>query len=63
MESAQQAPEKTVYTPEEVAQLLSIEIKAVYRALKKKEIHSVRIGRRWLIPIKSFNDLLEKGGI
>ena len=47
--------DKQFYTPNEVAELLPISKISVYKALQKGEIHSIRLGKKFLIPAESFN--------
>ena len=42
--------EKKTFSVEEVAQILGIGRASAYRAIKRGEIPSIRIGRRYLVP-------------
>ena len=46
---------KQFYTPTEVAELLPISKISVYKALQRGDIHSIRIGKKIIIPADSFN--------
>ena len=51
--------EKEFYTPEEVAEQLPISKLSVYKALKRGDIHSVKIGRKIIIPAASFKRIFQ----
>lgn len=50
-----------VMTVDEVAKLLRVSRNAAYEAVARKEIPSVRIGRRILVPRAALERLLEGG--
>jgi excisionase family DNA binding protein len=50
---------KAAYTVEEVATLLGIGRSSAYAAIHTGEIPSVRIGRRFLVPVAALNRLLD----
>lgn len=60
--STPNAPEGRVKTLDEVASLLRISRGSAYEAAKRKEIPTIRIGRRLLVPSDAFERLLAKGG-
>jgi excisionase family DNA binding protein len=47
-----------VMTLDEVAAVLGISRNSAYEAAKRKEIPTIRIGRRWLVPRDALNRLL-----
>jgi len=47
--------DKQFYTPNEVAELLPISKISVYKALQRGDIHSIKIGKKIIIPADSFN--------
>ena len=51
--------ERSTYTATEVAGILGVSRDAIYREVAAKRIPSIRIGRRWLIPRKYLDGLLE----
>jgi excisionase family DNA binding protein len=48
-------PEKEFYTPSEIAEVLPISKLSVYKALQRGDIHSIKIGKKIIIPADSFN--------
>ena len=48
-------PEKEFYTPSEIAEVLPISKLSVYKALQRGDIHSIKIGKKIIIPAESFN--------
>lgn len=42
--------EKAFYTPEELAQLLCVDVRTIYNAIKRKELETVHIGVQYRIP-------------
>jgi excisionase family DNA binding protein len=51
------------YTVQEVAQILGIHQKTVYRLIKEDRLHAHRIGsRHWRISQKSLCDFIGEGG-
>jgi excisionase family DNA binding protein len=57
-ESAPNRPEGRVKTLDEVASLLRISRGSAYEAAKRKEIPTIRIGRRLLVPCDALERLL-----
>jgi len=51
---------KQVYSANEVAEILGIGKSLTYRMLKNNEIHSIRTGNMYKIPIVRFNRYLEE---
>jgi excisionase family DNA binding protein len=54
----QNAPERRVVTVNEAALMLRISRGSAYEAVRRKEIPSVRIGRRLLVPVAALEKLL-----
>ena len=52
--------DKLVYSTNEVAELLNLGLNKVYELLYSKQIPSVRVGRKYLIPKHSLEHWLEK---
>lgn len=50
---------KTLYTPEEVADILSVTRRTVYQWIKDKELEASKIGGRWYITDKTIEHKLE----
>ena len=50
--------DKKVLTVKELAAELGISINLAYRQVRKGNIYSIKCGDRYLIPIKSFEQLL-----
>lgn len=50
---------KSVYTPEEIKEILCIGNNNVYTLMKQKGFPSKKIGNKWIVPIKSFDKWLE----
>ncbi|MDG2229150.1 MAG: helix-turn-helix domain-containing protein [Gammaproteobacteria bacterium] len=48
---------KEFYTPSEIAEVLPISKLSVYKALQRGDIHSIRIGKKIIIPAESFNKI------
>lgn len=55
-----QASEKLVYSVEEVATLLGMSKNPVYDAIRERQIPSIKIGRRILIPRAALEEMLSK---
>ncbi len=53
--------DETVMTVDEAAEELRLSRNATYEAVARKEIPSIRIGRRILIPRVAFRKMLEAG--
>jgi excisionase family DNA binding protein len=51
-------PERRVITVNEAARLLRISRGAAYEAAKRKEIPTIRIGRRLLVPLAALERML-----
>jgi excisionase family DNA binding protein len=49
---------KQILTVEEAAAILRLSRNAAYEAIARKEIPSIRIGRRILVPMASFERML-----
>lgn len=52
--------ERAVYSCEEAAAKLGVNIKTLYEGVKEGSIPSMRVGRRILIPRAAFDRLLEQ---
>lgn len=50
--------DKLVYSTKEVAQLLSIGMNKVYELLQQNKIPSVKVGKKYIIPRKAFENWL-----
>jgi excisionase family DNA binding protein len=50
--------EKRVLTVKELADELGISVNLAYRQVREKKIYSIKLGDRYLIPIKAFESLL-----
>jgi len=57
--SQNELPEKEFYTPSDVAERLPISKLSVYKALKRGDIHSVKIGKKIIIPAASFKKIFQ----
>ena len=53
---------RLVYTVEEAAELLGLSRSSTYEAVRLGDIPSLRIGRRYLIPKQSVENLLSVAG-
>jgi excisionase family DNA binding protein len=53
------APDRETYTVEEAGALLGIGRSAAYQAVKSRELPSVKIGKRLLVPKRVLERLLE----
>lgn len=51
--------EKLTYTPKEVTQVLGVSLTTVFKLIKQKEIPTIRIGRKVLIPKGKLKDWLD----
>jgi len=60
--SAENRPEGRVKTLNEVASVLRISRGSAYEAAKRKEIPTIRIGRRLLVPCEALDKLLSGAG-
>jgi len=60
--SAESKPEGRVKTLNEVASVLRISRGSAYEAAKRKEIPTIRIGRRLLVPCEALDKLLSGAG-
>lgn len=56
------SPEGRVKTLNEVASVLRISRASAYEAAKRKEIPTIRIGRRLLVPCEALDRLLSGSG-
>ena len=54
--------ERLVLTPEEVGPILNMGRSAVYEAIRRGDIPTIRIGRRWLIPKAALDRMLAEAG-
>lgn len=50
--------DKKVYTISEIQDILGISLSSVYKVIKSKQFHSVKVGHRVLISKKSFDEWL-----
>jgi excisionase family DNA binding protein len=55
-------PERRVVTVNEAAVMLRISRGAAYEAARRKEIPTIRIGRRLLVPLAALERMLAVGG-
>jgi excisionase family DNA binding protein len=53
---------KDVYTPAEAAQRLGLSLNGVYEFLRQGIIPALKINRKYLIPVSTFNRWLETAG-
>ena len=53
---------RLVLTPDEVCPILHMGRSAVYEAIRRGDIPTIRIGRRWLIPKAALNRMLSEAG-
>jgi len=51
-------PQRRVVTLDETAQILRISRASAYEAARRKEIPTIRIGRRWLVPLAALERML-----
>ena len=51
--------EKQVYTVAEVAEIMGVSLNVAYRACHNNEIHSIRLGKRLVIPKVAFDKQME----
>ena len=54
--------EKRTISVEEAAQYLGIGRSAAYEGVRRGDIPSVRVGKRWLIPVASLEKMLSEAG-
>ena len=52
--------EKQVYTVAEVAEIMGVSRNVAYKACHNNEIHSIRLGKRLVIPKVAFDRQMEK---
>ena len=52
---------KKLYTPDEIAEILSISRRTVYNYIHSSKLKATKIGRGWRISEKHLNDFLEAG--
>lgn len=53
--------EKATLTVRELSEMLGIGLTTTYELIKKKEFHTIKVGRRILIPKVTINKWLEGG--
>ena len=58
-EPALDCTEKTVYTPEEIQNILGVSRPTVYKLLKKRPFHILKIGRSIRVPKHEFDVWLD----
>ena len=58
--AAEQYPGKRTYTVDEIQDILGISRPTAYNLVKKKEVHSVRVGGHIRISKKSFDEWLDR---
>ncbi|QIS00941.1 helix-turn-helix domain-containing protein [Nocardia brasiliensis] len=51
--------QRATYTVQEVADLLGMSRNNAYRAINDGEVPAKRVGRRWVVPRKTFDTWLE----
>lgn len=54
--------DKLVYTPEEARLLLGLGRASIYGALRAGAIPSIRVGRKYLIPVQALHRRLDQAG-
>lgn len=54
--------ERATYTIEEAADILGIGRSSAYRAARRREIPTIKIGRRLLVGRQALLDIITKGG-
>ena len=54
-------PQKELLTPEEAADLLSLNIETVRRMLREERLPGVKIGDNWRIQRSAIDELFSKG--
>ncbi len=50
-----------VFTPEEVAKKLKINLQTVRKFLREGKLKGIKVGTNWRIPEDRFNEFLQKG--
>jgi excisionase family DNA binding protein len=55
--------DRQTLTPADIAKLWGLSKNSVYEALRRGEIPSVRVGRKFIIPADALNKLLSKQSI
>jgi excisionase family DNA binding protein len=51
---------RAIYSVKEAAEILDVNPKSIYQAIKAGQIHAIKIGRLVLIPKPSFDRMLEE---
>ena len=51
--------ERRTYTPEEVAKMLGLHLNSVYSMLKRGALPGRKVGNKWLISKKQFDEWLD----
>lgn len=54
--------DRLVFTPDEVGPILKMGRNAVYEAMRRGDIPTIKIGRRWLIPKVALDRMLAEAG-
>lgn len=58
-DSAQKPEAQLVYSPKELEPILTLSKNTINALLRSKQLHSVRVGRRYLIPHTSLMKFLQ----
>lgn len=53
---------RLAYSPQELAKTLGVSKSLIYQALERGEIPSVKLGRRYIIPLAAIEKMLAGGG-
>lgn len=47
------------YSPQQVADIIGLHRQSIYKLLRQKDIPSMRIGGKWIIPVSDFDQWFE----
>lgn len=53
--------EQMTLTPEQVADRLQVALRTVYSLLRSGQLHAVKVGRQWRVPVASLDEYLRGG--
>lgn len=62
MTAITETPQRRTWKPEEVAPMLGIGKNGVYALIKSGELRSIRVGRKFLIPLSAVDEFLNGNG-